>query len=62
MGYSDFTHHKNEERKKRYIERHQHNENWNDPMTPGSLSRFILWGNATNLNQAIKDYEKKFNV
>ena len=61
MGYSDFTHHKNEERKKRYIERHQHNENWNDPMTPGSLSRFILW-NKTSLQESINDFKARFNL
>ena len=27
-GYSDFTKHKNEERKQRYISRHQKNETW----------------------------------
>ena len=29
-GYSDFTQHKDEERKQRYIDRHRKNENWND--------------------------------
>ena len=46
-GMSDFTKHKDEERKKRYISRHQKNENWNDPLTAGWWSRFILWNKPT---------------
>ena len=33
--------------KKRYIERHQKNENWNNPETAGYLSRLILWNKPT---------------
>ena len=46
-GYSDFTIHKDPERKNRYIERHKKNENWNNPETAGYLSRFILWNKPT---------------
>ena len=34
-GYSDFTQHKDPERKQRYLNRHKKNENWNDPKTAG---------------------------
>jgi hypothetical protein len=27
-GYSDFTHHRDEQRKQRYIDRHKSNETW----------------------------------
>lgn len=60
-GYSDYTIHKDEERKQRYIARHKANENWNDPMTSGSLSRYILWNKPT-LNESIKDYKTRFNL
>ena len=40
-GYSDFTKHKDTERKNRYIDRHKKNENWSNPETAGFLSRFI---------------------
>ena len=60
-GYSDYTQHKDPKRKQRYIERHKVNENWNDYMTAGSLSRFILW-NKQSLQDSIKDYAKRFNL
>lgn len=63
-GGSTFIDHKDKDKRKNYIARHEVLEKkfYNDPRRPATLSRFILWGEATNLNQAIKDYEKKFNV
>ena len=60
-GYSDFLKHRDEERKKRYIDRHKTRENWSDPMTAGALSRFILWNKPT-LRASIADYKKRFNL
>ena len=60
-GYSDYTIHKDPERKQRYIERHEKNENWNDPMSAGALSRYILWNKPT-IKESIKDYKKKFGI
>ena len=60
-GYSDFTRHKNEQRKKRYLNRHRKNENWEDYMTAGSLSRWLLW-NKTTLQASATDYAKRFNL
>jgi len=59
-GMSDFTKHKDEERKKRYMNRHKKRENWNAPMTAGALSRWILWNKPT-LRASISDFKKKFN-
>ena len=63
-GGSTYIDHKDKEKRKNYIARHEVLEKkfYNDPRRPATLSRFILWGDATNLNQSIKDYEKKFNV
>ena len=36
-GMSDFTLHKDDDRKQRYIARHQKNENWRDPKTAGFI-------------------------
>jgi hypothetical protein len=58
-GMSDFTIHKDEERKKRYLSRHKANENWNNPISAGSLSRFVLW-NKTSLRASIADYKRRF--
>jgi hypothetical protein len=59
-GMSDFTIHKDEERKKRYLSRHRVRENWNAPMTAGALSRWILW-NKKSKSASIADYKKRFN-
>lgn len=60
-GYDDFTIHKDEERKKRYMDRHSKNENWNEYESAGSLSRYILW-NKTSLKESIEDYRKRFGL
>jgi hypothetical protein len=57
--YSDFTKHKDEKRKQRYINRHEKNENFNDPMTSGFWAYRILWNKPT-LADSIKDVNKRF--
>jgi len=41
--------------------RHRKRENWNNYMSAGSLSRYILWNKPT-LKASIADYKKKFNL
>ena len=60
-GMSDYTKHKDDERKNRYLTRHSANETWNDYMTAGSLSRWILWNNPT-LSASYNDYIKRFGL
>lgn len=60
-GMSDYTKHKDPARKQRYINRHKTNENWNNYMSAGSLSRYILWGETT-LRASIQKYKNKFNL
>ena len=60
-GMSDFTKHKDAERKKLYLKRHKKNEKWNDFMTAGSLSRWILW-NKPSLKESINDYKLRFSL
>ena len=63
-GMSDFTIHKDEDRKRRYLARHNPKvtkENWSVPDTPASLSRWILW-NKKSYNDSLKDYKKRFNL
>lgn len=59
-GMSDYTMNKDNERRKRYLDRHRKNENWNNPLTAGALSRWILWGDSTSIEQNIKNFKKKF--
>lgn len=60
-GYDDYTTHKDDKRKQAYIKRHQTRENWNDPLTAGTMSRYILW-NKKDINESIKDYVRRFNI
>lgn len=60
-GMSDFTIHRDKERKKRYLERHAKNENWNAPMTAGALSRWILWNKPT-IEASIRDFCRRFGL
>ena len=58
---SDYTIHKDKERKQRYLDRHRENEDWADYMSAGSLSRYILWNKET-LSESIDDYRRRFKL
>lgn len=60
-GMSDYLQHKDDERKQRYIKRHQVNEDWTDLTKGGTWSRYILWGEKS-LNKSIKEMQKIFNI
>lgn len=60
-GYSDYTIHKDKEKKQRYINRHKELEDWNNPLSRGSLSRYILWNKET-IKDSLMDYLKRFNI
>ena len=62
-NYSDYTLHKDEDRMKRYENRHRSREIWNKSgiKTAGFWSKWILW-NKPSLNSSIKFTEKKFNI
>ncbi len=61
VGMDDFTKTKDEAQKKRYLDRHRKNENWESYMTAGSLSRYILWNKPTRA-ASIQSYKKRFNL
>jgi hypothetical protein len=62
-GMSDYTKHKDKTRRARYLQRHKGmGENWNQPDTPGALSRWILWGPSTSFRQSVKAYKKRFHL
>ena len=58
-GYEDFTTHKDEERKQRYIARHKKNEDWNDINSAGFWSYHYLWHFSTK-KQAYENIKKKY--
>lgn len=59
--YEDFTTHKDIHRRDRYIERHEAREDFDNPLTAGALSRWILWNKST-LNASIRDYRRRFGL
>lgn len=58
----DYTKTKDKDQRQRYLKRHRRNENWESPMTAGSLSRHILWGASTNRKENISSFKRKFNL
>ena len=60
-GYEDYTIHKDEERKKQYIMRHQKNEEWTQSGidTSGFWSRWLLW-NKPSIKESYDDIKKRF--
>jgi hypothetical protein len=60
-GAGDFTQHKSEKLKQAYIARHSVNEDFNNPLTAGALSRWILW-NKTTIKDSLSDFKRRFNL
>ena len=56
----DYTLTKDKAQRKRYLDRHRKNENWNNPESAGALSRWILWGNSTSRRENISSFKKRF--
>ena len=54
--------HKDKELRKNYRARHKKDLDTKDYKRAGHLSYYILWGDKTNLTDAVKDYKKRFNL
>lgn len=62
--YEDYTIHKDKERLKNYNTRHgakSAGEKWQQPMTAGALSKWILW-NKPSLTGSFADYKRRFKL
>jgi hypothetical protein len=61
VGYSDFTKHKDEDRKQRYINRHKNKENWTKSGidTAGFWSRWLLWNKPT-IKDSYNDIKNRY--
>jgi hypothetical protein len=57
-GMSDYTHHKDKERRSRYRARHA-NDHIDDPYKPGFWSWFVLWGDSSDLKTAFQHAVRK---
>ena len=54
--------HKDKKMRKNYRARHKKDLDTKDYKRAGHLSYYILWGDKTNLNDAVADYKKRFNL
>jgi len=60
-GGSTFVDHGDITKRKNYLARHKVNENWTK-INPGSLSRWVLWGDTTSLKENLEDYLDRFKI
>ena len=62
--FGTYIDHGDKESRKNYIARHEVREKkfYTNPKRASTLSRFILWGDSTDLDTAIKDYKTKFKL
>lgn len=60
-GMSDYTIHKDKERKERYISRHKKREDWTKSGidTSGFYAKNILWNKPT-IGESVKDMNQKY--
>jgi hypothetical protein len=61
-GMSDYTIHKDKERRARYRSRHKKDLSTGDYMRAGYLSYYLLWGESTSFRENLKSYKKRFNL
>lgn len=61
-GYNDYTLGASDGDRLSYIARHRVAENWENPLTAGALSRYILWGESRDIQENIKSFKTRFNV
>ena len=59
-GGSTYVDNHDKKKRQNYIARHQVREDFNNPYTAGSLSRWILWGEHTDINKNIVDFKNRF--
>lgn len=60
---STFIDHGDIIKRSNYLKRHSAlNEDWDDPFTAGSLSRWILWGESDDIETNIKSFKKRFKL
>lgn len=59
---STYIDHKDKAKRDAYIARHQVREDFNDPYSAGSLSRWLLWGDFTDLEKNHQAFMRRFKV
>jgi len=66
-GYMDYTKYYAKDpaeakiKRDAYDARHKVNEDWSNPQTAGTLSKYILWNKST-IEASKADFKKRFNL
>ena len=60
-GMSDYTIHKDKDRRDRYINRHKKDLRTGDPTRAGYLSMYVLW-NKPSFKTSLADYKRRLNT
>ena len=61
-GSPDYTTHGDPKKRDNYLRRHEANEDWSQPDTPGALSRWLLWGNSRSFDINLGNFTKRFGL
>jgi hypothetical protein len=62
-GSKTYLDHGDGAKRRAYIARHaKAGEDWLNPYTPGALSRWLLWGDSTSLEDNLRAFKRRFNI
>lgn len=61
-GGRTYTDHGDKAKREAYIARHKVNENWKDPYSAATLSRYLSWGDSTSLEANHQAFMRRFGV
>jgi len=62
VGGQTYIDHGDKAKREAYLVRHKKRENWNDPYSPGALSRWILWGDSTSFDTNHNAFMRMFPI
>jgi hypothetical protein len=61
-GGQTYIDHGDKAKREAYLARHKKRENWSDPFSAGALSRYLLWGDSTNMETNHQAFMKQFPI
>lgn len=61
-GGQTYIDHGDKAKREAYLARHKKRENWNNPFSAGALSRYLLWGDSTNMETNHQAFMSKFPI
>ena len=59
---STYLDHHDKHIRNNYLLRHSISEDWENPLTAGALSMWLLWGKTTDLYTNLMHFLKRFNI